>query len=375
MNNAEHAQLILEDGTIFQGEKLGADSDAFGEIVFNTSMTGYQEMLTDPSYGGQILVLTYPIVGNYGINEFDWESKKIQVRGVVVRQDCLNPSHPDMRNTIDEYLKAQDIPGISGVDTRAVTRRLRTRGVMMGAITRSGDLCNSKKMIELQPRYGDEDVVTQVTTSETYEWTGMGDSKTSVNPRQDVSKRLRIVVYDLGVKFNILKSLYVRGCEVVVVPSHASPEKIISMRPDGVLLSPGPGDPEMLDDVVQTVRRLAGDVPIMGICLGHQVVALAFGGKTFKLPFGHRGGNHSVLEKSTGRVYITAQNHGYAVSDIRLPQELEITHIDLSDGTIEGLRHRTLPIMTIQYHSEASPGPLDNGYLFDRFIEMVRESM
>ena len=399
------AYLILEDGAVYEGQRLGAPGAVVGEVVFNTSMTGYQEMLTDPSYSGQILVPTYPIIGNYGINGSDWESGRIQVRGFAVRQECEAPSHPDSEITVHEYLLNHGVPGISGVDTRAITRRLRSRGVMMGVITPSPDTDEALTTIRSQPRYGEEDVVASVTTPKRYEWTGEeqhgepaqttrsdavprpssggGETVGSPSPRPSpprgegsdsygVHSRLRIVVNDFGVKYNILRSLAKRGCDVVVAPAGATAAEILAMHPDGVLLSPGPGDPELLDHSVETARGLAGKVPIIGICLGHQVVARAFGGSTFKLKFGHRGGNHPVRDNATGRIYITAQNHGYAVSPDDLPPELEVTHVNLSDGTVEGLRHTKLPIMSIQYHSEASPGPLDNGYLFDRFVEMVR---
>jgi len=361
--------LVLEDGSVYEGRRLGAAGEAVGEVVFNTSMTGYQEMLTDPSYGGQILVPTYPLIGNYGINGGDWESGRIQVRGFVVREECDEPSHPDSEMTVDEYLTRHGVPGVSGVDTRAITRKLRSRGVMMGIVTGRASVEAALGVIRSQPRYGEADVVGAVSTEEAYSWRhGRADLPTGAK-----AAGRRIVVSDYGVKQNILRCLERRACEVVVVPHDASSEEILGHAPDGVLLSPGPGDPELLDASVKTARALAGRVPIFGICLGHQVIARAFGGKTFKLKFGHRGGNHSVKDLSTGRVYVTAQNHGYAVSREGLPDELEVTHIDVSDDTVEGLRHKALPIMTIQYHSEASPGPHDSEYLFDRFLEMVGE--
>jgi carbamoyl-phosphate synthase small subunit len=373
-----HAYLILEDGSKFDGERLGAEGMAVGEVVFNTSMTGYQEMLTDPSYGGQILMPTYPMIGNYGINGRDWESGRIQVRGFVVRQDCDEPSNPDSVMTVDEYLRIHDIPGVSGVDTRAITRRLRNRGVMMGVVTSDADVEVALAAINAAPRYGEEDVVAQVSVPQATPWRGQEkhgapEQKGASEPASS-DGRLKIVVDDFGVKYNILRELEQRGCDVVIVPAGSSADEVMSHAPDGALLSPGPGDPELLERSVETAKSLAGIVPLMGICLGHQVIARAFGAETFKLKFGHRGGNHAVKDLQTGRVYVTAQNHGYAVSSENLPDELEVTHIDLSDNTIEGLRHKSLPIMTIQYHSEASPGPLDNEYLFDRFVAMVKGS-
>ncbi|MBI2965941.1 MAG: glutamine-hydrolyzing carbamoyl-phosphate synthase small subunit [Chloroflexi bacterium] len=389
------AYLILEDGVRFDGVQLGARGLTVGEVVFNTSMTGYQEMLTDPSYAGQVLVPTYPMIGNYGINGRDWESRQIQVRGLVVREDCEQPSHLESELTVHEYLFRHGIPGVAGVDTRAITRRLRTRGVMMGVITGDPDIEQAMLAIRARPRYGEEDVVAAVSGAQVHQWDGReehGDPGWRLTVPPDGSpqitaapgaipkatptleRRPRIVVGDYGVKFNILRLLSQRGCDVIVAPSAASAAEVLALKPDGVLLSPGPGDPEILDGAVQAVRELAPKVPIFGICLGHQVVGRAFGAKTFKLKFGHRGGNHSVKDLATGRVYITAQNHGYSVSVEGLPSELEISHVDLSDGTVEGLRHRLLPIMTIQYHSEASPGPKDNEYLFDRFIDMARRS-
>ena len=363
----EAAYLVLEDGSVYEGVRLGAAGEAVGEVVFNTSMTGYQEMLTDPSYGGQILVPTYPLIGNYGINEGDWESSRIQVSGFVVRGECDEPSHPDSEMTVHEFLAEHGIPGVAGVDTRAITRKLRSHGVMMGIVTSRADVGEALDVIRAQPRYGEVDVVGAVSTGAAYSWRrGRADL-----PAGAKTGGRRIVVADYGVKRNILRCLERRGCEVIVVPHDASAEEVLGHGPDGVVLSPGPGDPELLEGCVEAARALAGKVPIFGICLGHQVIARAFGGKTFKLKFGHRGGNHSVKDLSTGKVYVTAQNHGYAVSLVGLPDELEVTHIDLSDNTCEGLRHRTLPIMTIQYHSEASPGPHDSEYLFDRFLEMV----
>lgn len=356
---SKRGYLVLEDGTVFAGEVFGAETSTYGEVVFNTSMTGYQEMLTDPSYAGQILVPTYPLQGNYGVNRGDFESRRIQVAGFVVRQWCPYPSHPRAEMTLDEFLKAYGVPGLAGVDTRALTRRLRTRGVMMGILACDEAPESALARLREVPPYGNVDFVQQVTTRAPSAWPALGE------------ERWHIVAFDCGLKYNIMRLLNRRGCRVTVVPATSTAEEVLALRPHGVVFSPGPGDPALLDGVVDTAKRLVGRTPILGICLGHQVLARAFGGRTFKLKFGHRGGNHPVRDLTTGRVYITAQNHGYAVDADSLPPDLEVTHINLNDGTVEGLRHRSLPILTIQYHSEASPGPWDNEYLFDRFLEMM----
>ena len=385
--------LVLEDGSVYPGQRLGAEGETTGEVVFNTSMTGYQEMLTDPSYGGQILVPTYPMIGNYGTSEADVESTRIQVNGFVVREDCEEPSHPLSEGTVHDYLLENGIPGISGVDTRAITRKLRSAGVMMGIITPNEDVESALETLAKAPRYGEFDVVGAVSTDEIYAWKGDAGERSrayfdlrgrarqggmGINVEWGVGKQeldgdlMKVVVNDYGVKLNILRSLRARGCEVIVVPDDATADDIMSHNPDGVMLSPGPGDPELLDRSVATAKDLAGKVPIMGICLGHQVIARAFGASTFKLHFGHRGGNQPVKDLESGRVYVTAQNHGYAVDPAGLPDEMVVSHINLNDQTVEGLRHRELPIMTIQYHSEASPGPHDSEYLFDRFVGLIQ---
>ena len=362
------AFLVLEDGSVYRGYAFGAAGEpAHGEVVFNTSMTGYQEMLTDPSYAGQIVVPTYPLIGNYGINERDFESRKIQVSGFVVREHCAHPSNADSTMTVDEFLASQGVPGISGVDTRAIARRLRTRGVMMGMIAVGQSPEDALARLNDLPSYGDMDFVRQVSTESPYEW------EQTVPGAVAPPKSRKIMVSDFGLKYNILRILRSRGCEVVVMPATASAADILAAKPDGVMLSPGPGDPELLDYAVETARGLLGQVPIMGICLGNQVLGRAFGGRTFKLKFGHRGGNHPVRDVATGLVHITSQNHGYAVDADSLPSDVEVSHVNLNDGTVEGLRHKSLPVMSIQYHSEASPGPRDNEYVFDRFIAMVDE--
>ena len=363
--------LALEDGSVFTGESFGAQRDGWGEVVFNTTMTGYQEVLTDPSYAGQMVALTYPLVGNYGINRRDFESRRIQVSALIVRQHCDLPSHASSDMTLHAFLEEYNIPGISGVDTRALTRRLRTRGVMTGLITADDPDRALQRLAEI-PRYDDLDLVSTVTTPGAYAWDhGEQEGYPTSPPPAGVR---RILVTDAGVKYNILRLLQSRGCEVITVPAYTPAADMLAMRPNGVLLSPGPGDPELLGNIIGNLRQLIGQVPIMGICLGHQLAARALGAGTYKLKFGHRGGNHPVKDLLTEQVHITAQNHGYAVSSDNLPPGLEVSHINLNDYTVEGLRHRELPLFTIQYHSEASPGPQDNEYLFDRFLAMVDDA-
>jgi carbamoyl-phosphate synthase small subunit len=373
---ARKAILILEDGSVYEGEAFGARSTTYGEVVFDTSMTGYQEMLTDPSFAGQILAPTYPLIGNYGINESDFESKQIQVRGFVVREYCLQPSHWQSTRTLHEFLLAYSIPGISGIDTRALTRRLRSRGVMMGILSSEMTIEEASAELKSLPRYDSVNFVRQVSTEKAYEWQSHAPATVSLPSLSlrgaSATKQSHIAVIDYGLKYNILRILSQLGCQASAIPCTASAKDVLALNPDGIVLSPGPGDPALLDDIAETVRNLIGKKPIMGICLGHQLIGKALGAKTFKLKFGHRGGNHPVRDLATGRVYITAQNHGYALDADTLKGGLEVSHLNLNDSTVEGLRHRDLPIISIQYHSEASPGPLDNMYLFDQFLEMVR---
>ena len=352
--------LVLEDKSSFKGYSIGSNKPGVGEVVFSTSMTGYQEMLTDPSFAGQIGVPTYPLIGNYGINKVDFESSKIQVSGFAVKQNCDFPSHSHETVTVDDFLRSQGVPGITGIDTRAVTRRLRSKGVMMGAIAPSIE--SGLKLIESATEYGEIDLVKEVTSEIPGKW----DSDLQDSP-------LRILVSDYGVKYNILRLLAKRNCDVTFFPADTPAQDLIDLRPDGILLSPGPGDPEMLDYAVANAKMLVGNIPLFGICLGNQILARCFGAKTYKLKFGHRGANHPVKDLRSGRVYITAQNHGYSVDGDSLPNDIAVTHESLNDSTVEGLRHNSLPVMAIQYHSEASPGPKDNEYIFDEFIDMIKE--
>ena len=360
----KRAFLTLEDGSVYEGYSFGAKSTTYGEVVFNTSMSGYQEMLTDPSYAGQILVLTYPLIGNYGVNDAFFESKQVQVRGLVVREHCLAPSHWQSAGSLAEFLKANGTPGISGVDSRALTRRLRSAGVMMGIL--SSEMTPEEALQELKglPNYDATDFVKQVAIDEKYQWGLASDNAALL---------YHIAIVDMGLKYNIARLLTQLGCLVTVVPCTMAVEEILKLKPDGIVLSPGPGDPALLGYMTETVRKLVQRKPVMGICLGHQMIGTAFGARTFKLKFGHRGGNHPVRDLSTGRVYITTQNHGYAVDADSLKDGLEVSQVNLNDGTVEGLRHRELPVTSIQYHSEGSPGPQDNVYLFDSFLQMVKE--
>ncbi len=353
------ALLVLEDGTAYPGTPLGAAGRTHGEVVFSTAMTGYQEMLTDPSYAGQVLVLTYPLAGNYGISPQDVESKRIQVSGLIVHEACALPSHWRAEMTLQQYLESEGIAGIAGVDTRAVTRRLRSAGVMMGTISADETAAEALARLRSLPSYGETDFVRGVSTDSPYQW------------EKPEEPRRHVVVVDGGVKYNILRLLRERGCRLTALSCTASADEVLALKPDGVVFSPGPGDPALLDYMVQTVSGLVGRTPLLGICLGHQLLGRAFGAKTFKLKFGHRGANHPVKDLLTGRVHITAQNHGYALDGDGLRGGIEVSQVHLNDGTVEGLWHPSEPLLSIQYHSEASPGPLDNVYIFDRFLELV----
>ncbi|MFN7920319.1 MAG: glutamine-hydrolyzing carbamoyl-phosphate synthase small subunit [Bryobacteraceae bacterium] len=368
--------LALEDGTVFEGRSFGAREVRAGEVVFNTSITGYQEIFTDPSYCGQIVVLTNPQIGNYGSNAADNESRKPFIEGLVVRDFSPLASNWRSEQEANEFLARSGVPIISGVDTRALVRKLRTQGVMRGVLSGSGgDGAALVKQAKDSPSMAGLDLATRVTTGERYEWT---EAVTACSPSEDVEPagelRYHVVAFDFGIKHNILRRLVQSGCRVTVVPAATSAEDVLSLKPDGVFLSNGPGDPEPLEFQAAQVRKLVGKTPIFGICLGHQVLGLALGGKTFKLKFGHRGANHPVLNYRTNKVEITSQNHGFAVDpDSFKSSDVELTHINLNDQTLEGLRHKSHPAFCVQYHPEAAPGPHDSRYLFDDFIALIKE--
>ena len=365
------AVLLLADGTRFEGESIGANGTTIGEAVFATAMTGYQEMLTDPSFAGQLLTLTYPLVGNYGVNPEDVESGKIQVEGFIVRELCEQPSNWRSNLSLRDYLTQSGTVAIQGIDTRALTRHLRVSGVMMGAMSTELTTAELRKELENAPNYGELNFVERVSTRETYEWAGDECSKLDDCPEP----KCHVALIDLGIKRNIARRLAKEGCRVTIFPCNATADEVIRVQPDGVVFSPGPGDPTRLTDTVATMRALIGKKPILGICLGHQMFGMAMGGDIIKLKFGHRGANHPVKNIITGKVSITSQNHGYAVAPDKLSNDAEVTRINLNDGTVEGLRHKHLPIFSIQYHPEASAGPLDEGYLFKEFVENVVGAM
>jgi len=370
------ALLALEDGTVFEGRSFGARTEHSGEVVFNTSITGYQEIFTDPSYSGQIVVLTYPQIGNYGSNDSDSESLKPFIEGLVVREFSPLASNWRSEAEADEFLSKYNVPIISEIDTRRLVRHLRTRGVMRGVLsTTGGDPAELVEKAKNSPSMTGLDLASRVTTAKGYEWTA-GVDPVSPSDRMAAVKPAdyHVVAYDYGIKRNILRKLVQSGTRVTVVPAATSAEDVLALKPDGVFLSNGPGDPEPLNFQVAQVRKLLGQTPVFGICLGHQILGLALGGKTYKLKFGHRGGNHPVLNKRTGKVEITAQNHGFAVDPESLSEnDVELTHFNLNDNTLEGLRHRRYPAFCVQYHPEAAPGPHDSYYLFDEFIQMMKE--
>ena len=371
------AVLALEDGTVFEGNSFGARKDAAGEVVFNTAITGYQEVFTDPSYSGQIVVLTNPQIGNYGSTSLDNESLKPYIEGLVVREFSPLASNWRSEKEADDFLAEHGIPIAAEIDTRALVRHLRSRGVMRGVLSVSG--ADPDSLVERArniPSMAGLDLATRVSTTKPYGWTKPVDPTSASDLVGGPAETCcHVVAYDFGIKHNILRRLVHTGCRVTVVPATTLAEDVLALKPDGIFLSNGPGDPEPLEHQAAQVRKLIGKKPLFGICLGQQVLGLALGGKTYKLKFGHRGANHPVLNKVTNQVEITSHNHGFAVDPDSLNQnEIELTHIDLNDDTLEGFRHRNYPVFSVQYHPEAAPGPHDSLYLFDDFMKLMKEA-
>lgn len=371
------AILALADGTVFEGASFGAEGEVVGEVVFNTSMTGYQEVLTDPSYNGQIVTMTYSQQGNYGINPEDVESIRPWVEGFIIKEPCSYPSSWRSTESLMGYLKRNRVIGISGIDTRALTRIIREKGALEGVISTVDENFESLvKKAQASASIVGKDLVREVTCERPYEWHGeLWDLNKGGYPKIDKNarKKFRVVAYDFGIKKNILRNLASAGCDVTVVPAFTPAETVLEMDPDGIFLSNGPGDPDAVTYAKENVAKLIGKKPIFGICLGHQILSLALGGKTFKLKFGHRGGNQPVQDLTTGKVEITAQNHGFAVDMDSVKGISELTHVNLNDRTVEGIAHKDLPIFSVQYHPEASPGPHDSQYLFERFAKMMEK--
>jgi len=367
------ARLVLEDGTVLRGRSFGANCEGIGELVFNTSITGYQEILSDPSYRGQTVMLTHPHIGNYGVNSEDEESNRIWMSGLVVREACGRGSNFRSGGELSDYLIQHDVPGIEGVDTRMLTRKVRSLGELRVMISSDMDSPEADLIARVRaaPAVGEVDHVSAVTIEAKTPWTRGYESPFSSKLNLGARARLAVVAYDFGVKRNILRSLVQHGFDVTVVPADTSADAVLERRPDGVFLSNGPGDPQVVEYAIAEVRKLVQAVPVFGICLGHQVLGRVFGAKTFKMKFGHHGGNQPVMDLQTEKVEITSQNHSFAVDAQRLPDSLEVSHINLNDKTIEGLRHRELPVFSVQYHPEAAPGPHDALYLFERFHELI----
>ena len=361
MTERVKAILVLEDGRTFTGASFGAVGETLGEMVFNTSMTGYQEILTDPSYAGQLVCMTYPLIGNYGVNEEDVESRRPWVEGFVVREASRVTSNWRSAGSLDDYLREHNIVGIEQIDTRALVRHIRDKGAMRAGIS-SVDL-EPKSLLEkvlASPDMKDRELATSVTIEESFDFPAMDETK------------FHVVAFDFGVKTNSLREFAKFGCKVTVVPAETPAEEVLALKPDGIFLSNGPGDPASMRNVVNEIKKLTeSHVPMFGICLGHQILGQAFGGETFKMKFGHRGGNQPIKDLTTGKVEIASHNHGFAVDVSTVPENVEVTHINLNDNTVAGLRHKQLPIFSVQYHPESAPGPHDSEYLFERFISLM----
>ncbi len=351
------ARLILEDGTLFEGSSCGTDGEAWGEVVFNTSMTGYQEIITDPSYCGQIVTMTFPLIGNYGINDEDFESRSPFLRGLIMRECCQLPSNWRSRMSLPEYLKQNNIVAMEGMDTRALTRLIREKGAMRGLITTEATpVPELLDRVQNTPTISEMDLVSSVTIPEPYTLENDGP---------------HIVILDLGLKLSIARSMHKTGCRITVVPANMEAADILALKPHALVLSNGPGDPKAATGTIKTISKLIGQLPILGICLGHQLIALAMGGKAYKLKFGHRGSNHPVKDLLRNKIYITSQNHGFSIDEDSLPAELAVTHRNVNDETVEGFANKQLKVLSIQYHPEAFPGPTDSHYLFDDFFAYI----
>ena len=366
------AILLLEDGAIFEGRSFGTRGQKCGEVVFNTSMTGYQEILTDPSYNEQIITMTYPLIGNYGTNNADCESKKVFAAGFIVKENCPYPSNWRGKTSLSDYLKANNVVGLEGIDTRELVKHIRTQGAMRGIISATEfSIKKLRRKLEKYPGLVGRDIVKDVTVKKPYAW-NEGVTDIFHSHRKMPKSKYNVVAFDFGIKQNILRLLCSHGCKVTVAPAQTSAKEVLAQKPDGVFLSNGPGDPAAVTYAIETVKQLLGRVPIFGICLGHQILALALGGRTYKLKFGHRGANHPVKNLQTGRIEITSQNHGFCVDINSLKgKNVELTHINLNDNTLEGIACEKKMAFSVQYHPEASPGPHDASYLFKTFIELM----
>ena len=370
------AKLVLEDGKTYDCYSFGAEGETTGEIVFNTSMTGYQEILSDPSYSGQMIVMTYPLIGNYGVNTEDFESEKPHIKAFIVKELCAYPSNWRSETSLDVLLKKHDIMGIEGLDTRSITRHIRNSGAMRAIIsTKDDSIASLLEKVKQAPSMTGANLVDGVTCRKAYTWSEPNGKDWQFLENVTKESSYTIAVYDFGVKRNILRKFIERGCKLHVFPSKTKAEDILKINPDGIFLSNGPGDPEAVDYVIPEIKKLIGKKPIFGICLGQQLAGIALGGHTYKLKFGHRGANHPVKNLETGVIEITSQNHGFTVDPKSLNEkEIELTHFNLYDGTLEGFRHKELPIFSVQYHPEASPGPHDSDYLFTKFMESIEKS-